>query len=85
MKNNTQNNFRPRYAYFGPNGTFCTIPVSSIHEAALPQTNSFMSERADAQSFQKCSNAEMKLDFGVSIHGNSSKKSTFIFCLQLST
>ena len=35
MKNNTQNNFRLRYAYFGPNGTFCTIPVSSIHEAAL--------------------------------------------------
>ena len=37
MKNNTQNNFRLYYAYFGPrpNATMFTIPVSSIYEAAL--------------------------------------------------
>ena len=35
MKNNTQNNFRLSYAYFGPNATIFTIPVSSIYEAAL--------------------------------------------------
>ena len=35
MKNNTQNNYRLYYAYFGIYSTMFTIPVSSIYEAAL--------------------------------------------------
>jgi hypothetical protein len=48
------------------------------HEVADPHTISTISPRQAAQEFQKCSNAGMKRDLGVSNHGNSSMKTIFL-------
>jgi len=53
------------------------INLLIIHEAAEPQTINKTSFRLEAQLFQKCSKAWMKLLFLVSNQGNSSMKITF--------
>ena len=56
-----------------------------IHEVADPHTMSNMSFRADANPFQKCSNAERKLERGASIHGSSSMNTTLRSSFDLDT
>lgn len=52
-----------------------------IHDVADPQTTSSTSSRPDAHPFQKNSSALTKRDRGVSSHGNSSMKMTFLVAL----
>jgi hypothetical protein len=52
--------------------------LRDIHALADPQAISRMSALAEAKLFQKCSSALTKYDFGVSIHGISSRNITFL-------
>jgi len=56
-----------------------------IQDVADPQMISVRSFRADAQAFQKCSNAGTKFDCRVSSHGNSSIKITLCASVDRST
>lgn len=53
----------------------------TIHEVAEPHTTSNISSRPDTHPFQKNSSAFTKRDRGVSSHGNSSIKMTFLSAL----
>lgn len=60
------------------------ISLFIIHDAAEPQVTKMISFRADAQLFQKCSNACIKRAFGVSNQGSSSIKITFFSAVDFS-
>ena len=50
----------------------------TIHEVLLPHTTNTMSFLADAHPFQNDSSSERNPERGASIHGSSSKKTTFL-------
>ena len=54
------------------------MTLSTIQVVALPQMTRRMSLRSDAHPFQNDSNAQRNPDLGVSYHGSSSRKTTFL-------
>ena len=50
----------------------------TIHEVLLPHTTKTISFRADAHPFQNDSNSDKNPERGASIHGSSSRKTTFL-------